>query len=74
VYYKFTRELIVDAIKKNDAEAAAHLHDSRQFAKWAAKDRKEKAPALTAEQSRDLRNYVLRERKDRENALFANDS
>lgn len=53
-------------MEKKDREAVAHLHEAREYAKWAKKDREAQVPQLTPEQSADLRRFILEERRKRE--------
>lgn len=53
-------------MQEKDKEAVAHLHDVREHAKWAKKDREAQIPELTPEQSSQLKRFILKERRDRE--------
>uniref|UniRef100_A0A6U2SUY5 Uncharacterized protein n=1 Tax=Leptocylindrus danicus TaxID=163516 RepID=A0A6U2SUY5_9STRA len=66
VYYKITREILVETMERNDKEANRHLADARKYAIWAKKDRDGQVPQLTPEQSAQLRRHVLKERSRRD--------
>lgn len=57
-YFQFSRGLIVDDMDARHLRAKAHLEESRSFARWAEKDRNERAPELNDVQRRQLQAYL----------------
>lgn len=58
-YFMVSRSLIIDNLKERDISARKYLQESREFSKWAAKDRKERAPELTPKQREELNEYLM---------------
>ena len=57
-YFQFSRGLMVEDMDARHLRAKAHLEESREFARWAEKDRNERAPELTDEQRKQLQAYL----------------
>ena len=57
-YFQFSRGLMVEDMDARHLRAKAHLEESREFARWAEKDRNERAPELTNEQRKQLQAYL----------------
>lgn len=57
-YFQFSRNLLVEDMDSRHVRATAKLKESREFAKWAQKDREERLPPLTEEQRKQLHRYL----------------
>ena len=57
-YFQFSRGLMVEDMDARHLRAKSHLEESRKFAKWAEKDRNERAPVLTDVQRKQLQQYL----------------
>ena len=50
--------MIVEDHRKQQNDGLARLKEAREFAEWSHKDRESKVPQLTAEQRKQLNNYL----------------
>jgi hypothetical protein len=58
-YFYVSRGMIIDCLEARDKSARKYLKESKDFAKFAAEDRKKRAPQLTVEQREQMQNYLL---------------
>jgi hypothetical protein len=51
--------MIIDSLEARDKSARKYLKESKDFAKAAAEERRNRMPKLTAEQREQMQNYLL---------------
>lgn len=57
-YFSFSRSMIVADTERQQREGYARLEEAKSFANWSKADREARLPPLTAEQERQMAQYL----------------
>jgi len=57
-YFRLSRNLINDDVKRTHQDGVERLREAREFAEWSRKDREARLPKLTDEQRQQMQQYL----------------